>query len=75
MSKIRKASKKVAQIRLDIRRGSLLIPILTLILSVVLFITYSLPSGNEQLGKELGIISTKEDPLTFEKILKKMSKP
>ena len=74
MSKIREASEKVAQIRLNIRRGSLLIPILTLIVSIVLFITFGLPSGNEQLGKELGITSTKEDPLTFEKILEKIDK-
>ncbi len=42
-----------------------------LILSVVLFIVVALPSGYDQLGAELGISTTDQDPLTFTKILSK----
>ena len=69
--KLKAASGKISNVSLTLRRSSRFIPILTLFLSLVLFVAYSLPEGYEQLGKELGLAHTKEDPLTFEKIAKK----
>lgn len=55
MSPANSSSRKETQAQLGISRGSRAIPILLLILTILLFIVYALPTGNEDLATKLGI--------------------
>lgn len=68
MSTAQIAANKINQVQLAIRKSSLIAPIILLLVSVVLFITYALPSGFEQLGKALGLPTSANDPLTLAKL-------
>ncbi|MGL4396180.1 MAG: phospholipase effector Tle1 domain-containing protein [Hyphomicrobium sp.] len=70
--KISSAPGKLSKVSLKLRRSSRFIPFVTLFLSLVLFIVYSLPAGYDQLAAELGLAHTEQDPLTFDKIAKKL---
>jgi len=54
-------------IQLSIRKGSVVAPIILLLVTVTLFIVYSLPRGADQLGTSLGLTLGNET-LTLEKV-------
>jgi Uncharacterized alpha/beta hydrolase domain (DUF2235) len=59
---------KAASIKLAVRKGSIVAPIILLIVTILLFIAYGLPAGVDQLGESLGITRTATEPLTFDKL-------
>lgn len=65
-NKLKETAAKATHVRLKIKRSSRFIPILTLLFSLVLFVAYALPSGNEQFARELGIEHSGDKPLTFD---------
>ena len=65
---LKSASKKVSNVSLQVRLSSRVIPILTVLFSLFLFIAYALPSGHEQLATELGLVQTGDQPLTFDEV-------
>jgi hypothetical protein len=62
-----------ARVKLSLRKGSRVIPIILLLLTVALFIVYGLPSGFNQLGLALGLIKDIDDKLTLEVLQKQLS--
>ncbi len=73
MSSIALAPLREARIQLSFRKGSRLIPILLLLLSVTLFVGYGLPAGHKQLGVSLGLIKDVNEPLTLDALQKQLS--
>lgn len=69
--KLASASKRLSNVSLKVRTGSRFIPLITILLSVALFIAYALPAGYQQLAEELGLTHSESDPLTFDKIHQK----
>ena len=67
------APRREARIQLSLRKGSRVIPIMLLPLSVALFLTYGLPSGHQQLGLALGLIKDINEPLSIEALQKQLS--
>jgi hypothetical protein len=59
-----------APIKLNIRKGSILAPFALLLLTILLFILYALPSGFDQLGAGLGLTHSPAQPLTLEIVVK-----
>lgn len=68
MSSAQIAANKINRVQLAIRKSSLAAPIILLLVSVVLFIIYALPSGFDQLGAALGLTTSASEPLTLEKL-------
>lgn len=72
MSSVALSPRREARIQLNFRKGSRVIPIFLLFLSVALFVIYGLPSGHQQLGLALGLIKDVNDPLTIEELQKRL---
>jgi hypothetical protein len=65
-------SGSAAPVKLGVRKGSRLIPIILLLLTVALFIAYVLPSSYQQLGLALGLIKDIQDPVDVAKLKAKL---
>ncbi|MBX9925471.1 MAG: DUF2235 domain-containing protein [Hyphomicrobiaceae bacterium] len=63
-------NSKAPPVQLNIRKGSLAVPIGLLLLTILLFIVKALPSGFDQLGSSLGITASPHAPLKLEAIVK-----
>lgn len=59
-----------APIKLSVRKGSILAPSALLLLTVIVFILYALPSGFDQLGAGLGLTQSPDQPLTLDIVVK-----
>jgi hypothetical protein len=68
------APLREARIQLSFRKGSRVIPIILLLLSVTLIVSWGLPAGHKQLGVSLGLIENLSDTLTLETLQEKLSK-
>ena len=68
MSTIEEAPRSATQAKLGVRKGSRAAPLMLLLLTVLLFVNYALPSGVSQMGHSLGLISSVEEKLTLEKV-------
>lgn len=63
-------SAVTAPIKLGVRKGSIVAPLALLLLTILLFIMYALPSGFDQLGAGLGLTHSPDQPLTLEIVAK-----
>ncbi|KAB2913255.1 MAG: DUF2235 domain-containing protein [Hyphomicrobiaceae bacterium] len=74
VSSVALAPRNEARVQLSFRKGSRLIPIILLLLSVTLFVGYGLPAGHKQLGVSLGLIENVNATLTLETLQDKLNK-
>ncbi len=70
MSPVTLQSPHEAQAQLGLRKGSRTGPIILLVIAVVLFVIYALPSGVDQLGKALGLTHSANESLTLDTLAK-----
>lgn len=72
MSEFSVPSLKETRARLGIRRGTRLVPVLLLLLTIAIFVVYALPSGFQQLAVALGLINDAGEPVTSASLLQNL---
>lgn len=58
------------RVTLVVRKGSVVAPLAFLLVTIILFIVYALPSGVDQLGANIGVPQSVGEPMTLDRVVK-----